>query len=919
MQTIDWLIVAGFGVLLAGIVVYTNRITRSVAGFLSSERCAGRYLLTIANSMAFCSAIGIVAGYEGAYQNGITNLWWGMLMMPVGTILALTGWVTYRYRQTRSLTMAEFLEKRYNRRFRIFAGFVAFFSGLLNCAVFPLVTAHFLVFFFQFPPTFTLAGVELSTHFCVMLVMVSLGVTLAVSGGQITIMVTDFFQGTIGTFALLSMIGLLIFTVGWSDLMTTLKRSEDVRVLQTDQGEMTYPKWYRQRVAPIREHHAAMEQQLPGIFAAIRSAPAVLDALGKGYDAARQLAETQREAAGETVYEVDLQPEDFAANAALADALAASVPGVAQAAQASAAEQRQAGDAVGRTAAEWLEALVSTGQLDREVVRSVTRDLRDAAATGQNNPYATELAGLQGVLAMSDADGPAALVRLDELRRALRAKSLAIAGRRAGVLERLAEQPELIVAAGERFKHTRLLVAKKYPDMMGVLERAEGASMMNPAKLGNEGPFSVPFFIMQAIITISLTGVWQGGSGYLTAARTPHEGRMGGILGGWRWMTISLGGVAVVMLVYCTVWNQRFAEEQQLIMAAAQAIDDPLLQRQQFVSTALAYVIPAGLMGLYVVFMIGASISTDDSAYHSWGSIFLQDVVMPFRKEPFTTQQHLLHLRLAIVGVGVFALVFSSFWRLTDYINMWFQITGAIYTGGAACAIVGGLYWKRGTTAGAFAGLITGSSFSLFAIYFLNRIQNTEVPYTIPRWVPALGDEPINGLHCAVFNVFLSITVYAVVSWLTCRRPANLDRLLHRGDYLIDDDRSKGVEPKREQHHARRVLRYIGVTDEFSRFDIFLYCLSITWTALMSTTFLSVTGWFLFFQSDEARDASAEAWYTGWAWFLGVQAGMAVLTGIWFFLGGSRDLVRLVRAVRSKDPDEADDGYVRQVASDTRD
>ncbi len=77
MQLRDWLIVGGFVTALVVIAVVTNRMTKSVAGFLSSERCAGRYLLTIAQSMAFCSAIGTVAGFESYYRNGIGGLWWG--------------------------------------------------------------------------------------------------------------------------------------------------------------------------------------------------------------------------------------------------------------------------------------------------------------------------------------------------------------------------------------------------------------------------------------------------------------------------------------------------------------------------------------------------------------------------------------------------------------------------------------------------------------------------------------------------------------------------------------------------------------------------------------------------------------------------------------------------------------------------
>ena len=70
MTGLDWGIVALFAALLVGIAVATNKMTKSVAGFLSSERLAGRYLLTIAQSMAFLSAIGTVGQAAGHISLG---------------------------------------------------------------------------------------------------------------------------------------------------------------------------------------------------------------------------------------------------------------------------------------------------------------------------------------------------------------------------------------------------------------------------------------------------------------------------------------------------------------------------------------------------------------------------------------------------------------------------------------------------------------------------------------------------------------------------------------------------------------------------------------------------------------------------------------------------------------------------------
>src|SRR5471030_1305485 len=97
---------------------------------------------------------------------------------------------------------------------------------------------------------------------------------------------------------------------------------------------------------------------------------------------------------------------------------------------------------------------------------------------------------------------------------------------------------------------------------------------------------------------------------------------------------------------------------------------------------------------------------------------------------------------------------------------MWFTVTQAIYTGGAGAAIIGGLYWKKGTAQGAWAALLTGSGLSVGGI--------------IARQI--YGDQfPLNGMQISFFATLAAIAVYGLVSLLTCREDFNMDRMLHRG------------------------------------------------------------------------------------------------------------------------------------------
>src|SRR5205807_939227 len=99
--------------------------------------------------------------------------------------------------------------------------------------------------------------------------------------------------------------------------------------------------------------------------------------------------------------------------------------------------------------------------------------------------------------------------------------------------------------------------------------------------------------------------------------------------------------------------------------------------------------------------------------------------------------------------------------RQTEYIFFWWTITQTIYIGGAGAAIIGGLYWKKGTTAAAWSALITGSTLSVGGI-IARQIYDDAIP--------------LNVVQISFYATLIAIAVYVIVSLLTCREDFNLDR-----------------------------------------------------------------------------------------------------------------------------------------------
>lgn len=226
MAVLDWVIMA---LVLGGVIgvgLFTRRFMKSVADFLAAGRSAGRYLITISYGVANIGAITVLAFFEQNYEAGATLMWWEALLQVALLFAMLSGWVIYRFRQTRCLTLAEFFERRYGRGFRVFSGGMAFVAGVLNFAIFPLVGSKFFVFFCGLPPEITVLGVTLATHVPLMVFLLGIAIWFVFSGGQVSVLATDFAQGVFANVVFVVVSIFLLVLVGWGEVSSVLSVSD---------------------------------------------------------------------------------------------------------------------------------------------------------------------------------------------------------------------------------------------------------------------------------------------------------------------------------------------------------------------------------------------------------------------------------------------------------------------------------------------------------------------------------------------------------------------------------------------------------------------------------------------------------------------------------------------------------------------
>ena len=525
---LDWLMVA-IPVLIAVIITaYSRRYVRGVSDFLAGRRCAGRYLVSTAQSETGSGPIGVVAAWQLMFVAGLAIRWWQMLLVITPLILALVGFVIYRYRQTRAMTMGQFYEIRYGKSFRIYAGILTVLSGVVNFGIFPAVGSQFFVNFCGFPQTLLMSGLTIPPYALLMVLLISLALLFTLVGGKLTIMATDCVEGLISWVFYLIIIFSLLSMFSWMQISTALS-----------------------------------------------SMPA-------------------------------------------------------------------------------------------------------------------------------------------------------------------------------------------------------GKSLLDPFDIGQIKDFNIWFVVIQVLLCIYAYMSWQGGSGFNCSASSPHEAKMGAILGYWRRVAKDMTIVLLGICAFTYMNHPDFASGAAEVSRSLQAVGSVPVQNQMQAPMALAHFLPTGIKGMFCCIMLLGLLAGDGAYMHSWGSIFIQDVVVPFRKKPFTPKQHLRLLRCSIAGVGIFGFFFSLFFLQTEYIYMFFAMTGAIVAG-AGSVILGGLYWKKGTHAAAWCSMTTGSALAV-AGFVLKQVHLT---------YPFKGDVMLyvvnlNGQVMALIAAVSAVLTYVLVSLLTCKEDFDMDRMLYR-------------------------------------------------------------------------------------------------------------------------------------------
>lgn len=195
MTWLSWLIVIVPMVCILWAAFHSKRYVKDVADYLACGRVAGRYVISVGDMAAGLSVISLVAACEANYQVGIAYHFWGAINTPIAVLLALSGYCVYRFRQTRCLSIGQFLELRYSRSFRMVAATIRTIAEMITNAIGPAVAVRFFIYFLGIPHQFTVFGMPIPTYGIMVALLLIIATAIIWPAGRISLLVTDSIQG----------------------------------------------------------------------------------------------------------------------------------------------------------------------------------------------------------------------------------------------------------------------------------------------------------------------------------------------------------------------------------------------------------------------------------------------------------------------------------------------------------------------------------------------------------------------------------------------------------------------------------------------------------------------------------------------------------------------------------------------------
>lgn len=209
-RTIDWIIVSVYICIPVVIGVIVKKYIRQLSDFILAGRSLKLFIAIATLTGTELGLVTVMYNSELGFKHGFSAFHVGIIETVCILAIGLTGFIVYKLRQLRIMTIPEFYEMRFGRNVRIVGGIILALGGILNMGLFLQAGARFMMGVTGYSNP---AGLKL--FMSVMLIMVLI---YTVMGGMVSVVLNDFMQFIVLSIGMLIGSYYAIAKIGWDNL-----------------------------------------------------------------------------------------------------------------------------------------------------------------------------------------------------------------------------------------------------------------------------------------------------------------------------------------------------------------------------------------------------------------------------------------------------------------------------------------------------------------------------------------------------------------------------------------------------------------------------------------------------------------------------------------------------------------------------
>ena len=207
---IDWVIVSVYICIPVVIGLIVKKYIRQLSDFIVAGRSLRLFIAIATLTGTELGLVTVMYNSELGFLHGFSAFHVAIIETACILAIGITGFIVYKLRQLKVMTIPEFYQMRFGKNVRIVGGFILALGGILNMGLFLQAGARFMMGVTGYSNQ---AGLKL--FMSAMLIMVLI---YTVAGGMISVVLNDFLQFIVLSIGMVIGSIFAIKAIGWDSL-----------------------------------------------------------------------------------------------------------------------------------------------------------------------------------------------------------------------------------------------------------------------------------------------------------------------------------------------------------------------------------------------------------------------------------------------------------------------------------------------------------------------------------------------------------------------------------------------------------------------------------------------------------------------------------------------------------------------------